>query len=77
MRITIESRGLLHAPSFLRWAIAAYAQPDHKKPLKEMLSRHYRIPEEVAENLLEGRMSYEILGDTVVIHAAEPTSASL
>ena len=66
MQYRLESDNMCYAPGIIDWAINGYKfQQDRKRMLNVILA--WKIPTQVAKDLLSEKIPYTIEGNTVVV----------
>jgi hypothetical protein len=73
--LRLQSNDFVHTPSFIRWAIKAYADlvtsMEPTGPIFKALERGYDLGVELATGLLNGQVPYRIEGSSVVLVLSE------
>jgi hypothetical protein len=69
----LTSTQMVHAPGIVRWAIHGYQTGDEKDKLAmvKVLASWKSVPTGLIFDLLEGKTTFTVEDDTVIIQAAE------
>lgn len=68
----LHSAPLVHTPGLLAWAMNAYHFPeDRPQMLKIMTETFDKVPTKTMDDLLAGKIPYQVEGDTIIFEAAE------